>query len=54
MRNEWEFLYRGKGKGRGLESLEDAVKRLMDAGCDIFNIGLLKLRTDYTGVFDSS
>ena len=51
--NEWEFLRRGRGKGGRLESLEDAVKRLMGAGYYIFNIGLLRLRTDYAGVFDS-
>jgi len=44
---------RWKEKGGGLESLEDAVKRLMDAGYYIFNIGLLRLRTGYVGVFDS-
>jgi hypothetical protein len=44
--------WRGKGKDGGLESLEDAVKRLMDAGYYIFNIGLLRLRTSYVGVFD--
>ena len=43
----------GKGKGGGLESLEDAIKRLMDEGYYIFNIGLLRLRTGYVGVFDS-
>jgi hypothetical protein len=43
----------GKGKGGGLESLEDAIKRFMDAGYYIFNIGLLRLRTGYVGVFDS-
>ena len=51
--NEWEFLRRGKGKGGGLESLEDAIRRLMDAGYYIFNIGLLRLRTGYAGMFDS-
>lgn len=30
--NGLEFLRRGRGKGEGLESLEDPVKRLMDAG----------------------
>jgi len=43
----------GKGKGGGLESLEDAVKRLIDAGYYIFNNGLLRLRAGYEGVFDS-
>ncbi len=47
--SEWEFLRRGKGKGGGLESLEDAVKRLMDAGYYILNNGLLRLRTSYVG-----
>ena len=51
--NECEFLRRGKGKGGGLESLEDAIKRLMDKGYYIFNIGLLRLGTGYGGVFDS-
>lgn len=51
--NEWEFLRRGKGKGGGLESLEDAIKRLMDGGYYIFNIGLLRLKVGYAGVFDS-
>jgi hypothetical protein len=50
--NEWEFLRREKGKDGRLENLGDAVKRLMDAGYYIFNIGLLKLRTGYVGVFD--
>ena len=44
----------GKGKDGGLESFEDAVKRLMDAGYYIFNNGLLRLRTGYVGVFGSS
>jgi hypothetical protein len=43
----------GKGKDGGLESLEDAIKKFMDAGYYIFNIGLLRLRTGYVGVFDS-
>jgi len=53
--NERKFLHRGKGKGKGggLESLEDAIKRLMDARYYIFNIGLLRLRTGYAGVFNS-
>jgi hypothetical protein len=51
--SEWEFLRRGKGKSGGLESLEDAIKRLMDGGYYIFNIGLLRLNAGYTGVFDS-
>jgi len=51
--NEWEFLHRGKGKSGGLESLEDVVKRLIDAGYYIFNIGLIRLSTGYAGVFDS-
>jgi hypothetical protein len=46
-------MRRGKGKGGGLESLEDAVQRLLDAGYYIFNIGLLRLRAGYVGVFDS-
>jgi hypothetical protein len=50
--NEWEFLHRGKGKGRGLKSLEDAVRKLVDAGYYILNIGLLRLRTGYAGVLD--
>jgi hypothetical protein len=45
--------WRWKGKGGGLESLEDAIKRLMDEGYYILNIGLLRLRTGYAGVFDS-
>ena len=36
-----------------MESLEDAIKRLMDAGYYVFNIGLLRLRMGYVGVFDS-
>ncbi len=51
--SEWEFLRRAKGKGGRLESLEDAVKRLMDAGYYILNNGFLRLRTSYVGVFDS-
>ena len=51
--SEWEFLRRGKGKGGGLESLEDAVKRFMGEGYYVFNIGLLRLRAGYAGVFDS-
>ncbi|MGO8988550.1 MAG: hypothetical protein ACLQGU_10560 [bacterium] len=51
--SEWEFLRRGRGKGGGLESLEDAVKRFRDEGHYIFNIGLLGLRAGYTGVFGS-
>ncbi len=51
--SEWEFLRRGRGKGGGLESLEDAVKRFRDEGHYIFNIGLLGLRAGYTGVFCS-
>jgi len=51
--SEWEFLRRGKGKSGGLESLEDAIKRLMDAGYYTFNIGLVRLRTGDAGVFDS-
>jgi len=48
--NEWESLRRGRGKGGGLEGLEDAVQRLLDAGYYIFNIGLLRLRTGMQGV----
>jgi hypothetical protein len=51
--NEWEFLRRGRGEAGGLESLEDAVQSLLDAGYYIFNIGLLRLRTGYAGSFDS-
>ncbi len=51
--NEWEFLRREKGKGGGLESLEDAVRRLLDACYYVFNIGLLRLKMGYAGVFDS-
>jgi hypothetical protein len=51
--NEWWFLRRGRGKGGRLESLEDAIKRLMDKGYYIFNIGLLRLGTGYGLVFDS-
>lgn len=47
--SEWQFLRRGRGKGGGLESLEDAIKRLMDAGYYIFNIGLARLRVGYGG-----
>jgi len=43
----------GKGEGEGLESFEDAIKRCMDVGYYIFNIGLLRLRTGYAEVFDS-
>jgi hypothetical protein len=43
----------GDGKDGGLESFEDAIKRLMDEGYYIFNIGLLRLRAGYAGVFDS-
>jgi hypothetical protein len=45
----------GAGTGRvgGLESLEDAIKRFMEEGYYIFNVGLLRLRACYAGVFDS-
>lgn len=49
---KWEFLYRGKGKDGRLESLEDAIKRLMDADYYIFNIVLLRFREGRWGVFD--
>jgi len=52
--SEWEFLRRGKGKGGGLESLEDAIQRYMGDGYYIFNIGLVRLRASYGGVFGSS
>lgn len=51
--SEWEFLGRGRGKSGGLESLEDAIERLIDEGYYIFNLGLVRLGTRYGGVFDS-
>jgi hypothetical protein len=50
---EFGIKWRWEGKGGGLESLEDAIKKFMDAGYYIFNIVLLRLRTGYVGVFDS-
>jgi len=44
--------WRWKRKGGGLESLEDAIKRFMEEGYYTLNIGLLRLRAGYAGVFD--